>query len=60
MFLENFAINIFGIVIFAPVILLLLNWTIEQMEEVSRMTAEDWLVMLGFFGVVAIITLINL
>lgn len=60
MFLENFAINIFGIVIFAPVILLLLNWTIEQMEEVSRMTAEDWLIMLSFFGVVAIITLINL
>jgi hypothetical protein len=60
MFLENFAINIFGIVIFAPVILLLLNWTIEQMEEVSRMTVEDWLIMLGFFGVVAIITLINL
>tara|TARA_Y100000114_G_scaffold104386_1_gene97625 strand:+ start:320 stop:502 length:183 start_codon:yes stop_codon:yes gene_type:complete len=60
MFIENFAINILSFVLFAPVIFLLLDWFISQVEEIMLMTSEDWFIMLGFFGIVAIITLINL
>jgi hypothetical protein len=60
MFIENFAINILSFVLFAPVIFLLLDWFISQVEEIMLMTSEDWFIMLGFFGTVAIITLINL
>ncbi len=60
MFIESFAINILSFVLFAPVIFLLLDWFISQIEEIMLMTSEDWFIMLGFFGTVAIITLINL
>ena len=60
MFIENFAINILSFVLFAQIIFLLLDWFISQVEEIMLMTSEDWFIMLGFFGTVAIITLINL
>ena len=46
--------------LFAPVVFLLLDWFMAQLEEIAMMTAEDWTIMLGFFGIVALITLINL
>ena len=60
MFLESFAINILGFMLFAPIVFLLLDWFMAQLEEIAMMTAEDWTIMLGFFGIVALITLINL
>ena len=43
MFLENFAINLFGFIVFAPVVLLLFNWFCEQIEDMLNTSADDWI-----------------
>ena len=57
MFLENFAINLFGFIVFAPVILLLFNWFCEQMIDLLNTTQEDWI---GIGIILLIVALISL
>ena len=57
MFIENFAINLLGVIIFMAIGLSLLNWFCEEMLNILAMDSYDWLAVGAIFLVVALISL---
>tara|TARA_B100000963_G_scaffold231956_1_gene202541 strand:- start:37 stop:210 length:174 start_codon:yes stop_codon:yes gene_type:complete len=57
MFLENFAINVFGFIVFAPILLVLFNWFCEQIENMLNTSKDEWIAIGVILFVIALFSL---
>ena len=57
MFLENFAINVLGFIVFAPIIFLLFNWFCEQIIDMLNTSKDEWIAIGVILLIIALFSL---